>query len=59
MKKEQLKRELEFMLKDLTKVNKRMIKVADKLDIERHEGVQSALSDVQTLLKMFEEKEGE
>ena len=59
MKKEQLKRELEFILKDLTKVNKRMNKIADKLDIERHEGVQSALNDVQTLLKMFEEKEGE
>lgn len=55
----QLKRELEFLLKDLTKVNKRMNKIADKLDIERHEGVQSALNDVQTLLKMFEEKEGE
>lgn len=59
MKKEQLKREMEFILKDLTKVNKRMNKIADKLDIERHEGVQSALNDVQTLLKMFEEKEGE
>ena len=59
MKKEQLKRELEFILKDLTKVNKRMNKIADKLDTERHEGVQSALNDVQTLLKMFEEKEGE
>lgn len=54
MKKEQLKRELEFILKDLTKVSKRMNKIADKLNINKHEGVQSALNDVKTLLELME-----
>lgn len=59
MNKIQLKRHLELLLKDLTKVSTRMNKIADKLNIDKHEGVESALNDVQTLLKMLEEKEGE
>lgn len=59
MTKDSLRKQLQFLLKDLTKVSARMNKIADKLNIDRHEGVQSALNDVQTLLKMFEEKEGE
>lgn len=54
MKKEQLKRELEFLLKDLFKVNKRMSKISDKLNIDKHEGVQTALNDVKTLLELME-----
>lgn len=57
MKKEQLKRELHFLLKDLFKVNKRMCKISDKLNIDKHEGVQSALNEVKLLLAMMEEKE--
>jgi hypothetical protein len=55
----QLRKQLQFLLKDLTKVSKRMNKIADKLDIDQHEGVQTALNDVQTLLKMMEEKDNE
>lgn len=54
MNKMQLKRELEFLLKDLFKVSKRMNKIADKLNIDKHEGVESALNDVKELLKLFE-----
>lgn len=54
MKKEQLKRELQLLLKDLFKVSKRMIKIADKLNIDHHEGVESALNDVKTLLELME-----
>lgn len=54
MKKEQLKRELKFILKDLFKVSKRMNKIADKLNIDKHEGVESALNDVKTLLELME-----
>lgn len=54
MKKEQLKRELQMLLKDLFKVSKRMNKIADKLNIDKHEGVESALNDVKTLLELME-----
>lgn len=57
MKKEQLKRELQFLLKDLIKVNKRMSKISDKLNIDKHEGIASALNEVKLLLAMMEEKE--
>lgn len=57
MKKEQLKRELEFILKDLFKVSKRMDKIADKLGIDKHEGVESALNDVKLLLAMMPTEE--
>lgn len=56
MKKEQLKRELEFLLKDLFKVNKRMNKIAEKLGIDQHEGVQAALNEVKALLELMEDK---
>lgn len=57
MNKVQLKRHLQFLLKDLTKVNNRMNKIADKLGIDKHEGVESALNDVKLLLAMMPTKE--
>lgn len=54
MNKVQLKRHLTLLLKDLTKVSTRMNKIADKLNIDKHEGVQSALNDVKTLLELME-----
>lgn len=54
MNKTQLKRHLTLLLKDLTKVNQRMNKIAYKLKIDQHEGVQSALNDVKTLLQLME-----
>lgn len=57
MNKTQLKRHLEILLKDLTKVNNRMNKIADKLGIDKHEGVESALNDVKLLLAMMPTKE--
>lgn len=52
MKKEQLERELQFLLKDLFKVSKRMNKISDKLDIDKHEGIESTLNEVKLLLAM-------
>lgn len=43
-----------MLLKDLFKVSKRMNKIADKLNIDKHEGVESALNDVKTLLELME-----
>ena len=57
MNKVQLKRHLELLLKDLTKVNNRMNKIADKLGIDKHEGVESALNDVKLLLAMMPTEE--
>lgn len=54
MNKVQLKRHLTLLLKDLTKVNQRMNKIADKLNIDKHEGIESALNDVKTLLELME-----
>lgn len=59
MKKEQLKRELQFLLKDLFKVSKRMNKISDKLDIDKHEGIESALNEIKLLLTIIEEKDNE
>ena len=59
MKKEQLKRELQFLLKDLFKVSKRMNKISDKLDIDKHEGIESTLNEVKLLLAIMEEKNNE
>lgn len=56
MNKVQLKRQLQFLLKDLTKVNLRMNKIADKLNIDKHEGVQTALNEVKTLLELMGDK---
>lgn len=55
MNKMQLKRELEFLMKDLFKVSKRMNKIADKLGIDKHEGISSALDEVKILLAMMDE----
>lgn len=57
MNKIQLKRHLELLLKDLTKVSTRMNKIADKLNIDKHEGVESALNDVKLLLAMMPTEE--
>ena len=57
MNKVQLKRQLQLLLKDLTKVNNRMNKIADKLNIDKHEGVESALNDVKLLLAMMPTEE--
>lgn len=57
MNKTQLKRQLQFLLKDLTKVSTRMNKIADKLNIDKHEGVESALNDVKLLLAMMPTEE--
>lgn len=57
MNKVQLKRQLQFLLKDLTKVSTRMNKIADKLNIDKHEGVESALNDVKLLLAMMPTEE--
>ena len=57
MNKIQLKRHLELLLKDLTKVSTRMNKIADKLGIDKHEGVESALNDVKLLLAMMPTEE--
>lgn len=54
MTKDSLRKQLQFLLKDLTKVNQRMNKIADKLNIDKHEGVTSALNDVKTLLELME-----
>lgn len=54
MTRDSLRKQLQFLLKDLTKASTRMNKIADKLNIEQHEGVQSALNDVKTLLELME-----
>lgn len=54
MTRDSLRKQLQFLLKDLTKVNNRMNKIADKLNIDKHGGVQSALNDVKTLLELME-----
>lgn len=58
MKKEQLKKQLKLIHKDLTKAEVRMWKISDKLRIDRgHEGLDKTLYEVEELLKLFEEKE--
>ena len=59
MNKVQLKRHMTLLHKDLQKCANRMNKIADKLNIDRHEGVESALNDVKAVLDMIEEKENE
>lgn len=54
MTKDSLRKQLQFLLKDLTRANNRMNKIADKLNIDQHEGVASALNDVKTLLELME-----
>lgn len=57
MTRQQLRKQLELIHKDLTKVETRMMKVADKLGIDRHEWVERSLWEIEKLLKMFEEKD--
>jgi hypothetical protein len=54
MTKEQLHKQLQLVHKDLTKVETRMMKIADKLGIDRHEYLEKTLYEVEELLKMFE-----
>jgi hypothetical protein len=50
----QLKKQLQLIHKDLTKVELRMEKVSDKLGIDRgHEWLERSLWEIEELLKMF------
>ena len=53
MTKEQLHRQLKFIHKDLTKAEKRMMKIADKLGIDRHTYLEMTLYEIEELLKLF------
>lgn len=52
MTKEQLHRQLKFIHKDLTKAETRMIKIADKLGIDRNEYLERCLWEIEELLKL-------
>lgn len=53
MTKEQLHRQLKFIHKDLTKAETRMMKIADRLGIDRNEYLERCLWEIETLLEMF------
>lgn len=55
MTRHQLRKQLELIHKDLTKVETRMMKIADKLGIDRHEWVGRSLWEIEELLKLFGE----
>lgn len=57
MTKNQLRKQLQLIHKDLTKAETRMMKIADKLDIDRHEYLEKTLYEIEELLKLFEEKQ--
>ena len=57
MKRHQLKKDLELIHRHLTRAEKLMMKIATKLDIDRHEHLERTLWEVEELLKLFEEKE--
>ena len=57
MTKNKLKKDLELIHRHLTRAEVVMQKIATKLNINQHKGVESAIKDVEELLKMFEEKE--
>ena len=59
MTKNQLRKQLQLIHKDLTKAETRMMKIADKLDIDRHEYLEKTLYEIEELLKLFEEKTSE
>lgn len=53
MTKKQLLKSLQIIHKDLTKAETRMMKIADKLNIDRHEYLERTLYEIEELLKMF------
>ena len=57
MNKTKLKKDLELIHRHLTRAEVVMMKIADKLDIDRHEYLERCLWEVEELLKLFEEKE--
>ena len=57
MNKTKLKKDLELIHRHLTRAETVMQKIATKLNINQHKGVEGAIKDVEDLLKMFEEKD--
>lgn len=51
-----LKKDLELIHRHLTRAEVVMEKIANKLEIDRHEFLERTLYEVEELLKMFEEK---
>ena len=58
MTKKQLHKQLQLIHKDLTKAETRMLKIANKLDIDRHEYLERTLWEIEELLKLFEDNKG-
>ena len=54
-----LKKDLELIHRHLTRAEVIMEKIANKLDIDRHEYLERCLWEVEELLNMFEEKTSE
>lgn len=52
MTRQQLRKQLQLIHKDLIKVETRMMKIADKLGIDRHEYLERCLWEVEELLKL-------
>lgn len=52
MTKQQLYKQLNLLLKDLTNANKRMMKIAKELDIENPDYLNDALKDVKLLIEL-------
>lgn len=59
MTKNKLKKDLELIHRHLTRAEVVMMKIADKLDIDRHAYLEMTLYEVEELLKMFEEQKDE
>lgn len=57
MNKAKLKKDLELIHRHLTRAEVVMQKIATKLDIDRHEYLERTLCEVETLIKLFEEKD--
>lgn len=59
MNKTKLKKDIELIHRHLTRAEVIMEKIANKLEIDRHEYLERTLYEVEELLKMFEEKEND
>ena len=55
--KQRLKKDLELIHRHLTRAEVVMMKIADKLDIDRHMYLEMTLYEIEELLKLLEEKE--
>lgn len=53
MTKTKLKKDLELIHRHLTRAEVVMMKIADKLNIDRHEWHERTLWEIETLLEMF------